>query len=373
MPEYNINDLLKKYNKGTLLPEEKDFLDTWYAGWMPEPQKISELELEQAKARVWAAVAPRAHFIRPWHWFSAAAAVFLIALLWTLGVHSGTEQRQMLTQRILTDFKPGKNKAVLTLANGEEVTLEGNQSGSIARQGGTLISQATAGKLVYGKSGTGKSAKLLMNSITTPRGGEYQLVLSDGTKVWLNAASSISFPVAFTGDQRTVTLTGEAYFEVAHDKSRPFIVSTAGQQIAVLGTHFNVSAYPDDDFTSTSLISGLVRVKNLSSGNVQLIQPGQGATTTAHDTHIDVHAINADEVISWKNGYFQFDNQSIYSIMKIMGRWYNVDVEYANVKNAERFGGTFSRGKNLSESLANLEKLGDIHFKLTAKKIIVTD
>ncbi|WP_421944254.1 FecR family protein [Pedobacter sp.] len=375
MLKYDINDLLKKFREGTILPEEQDYLEAWYLNWQPENQHISQTEIQDAKERVWSSLAkPITHKLKPWYWLSAIAGVFLVlCLFWFFKTDSNTVNSNLVAKRPKIDFNPGSNKAVLTLAGGEEISLSDDKKGNIAKQGATEISRTESGKLIYSGKLTDKQAALMMNKVSTPRGGEYQLILSDGTKVWLNAASSITFPAAFTGNQRLVTVTGEAYFEVAHDKKKPFIVSAGDQQISVLGTHFNVSAYDDDDFTKTSLISGLVNVKNLKSGQIKQIRPGQAASSSAKIYDLQIHPIDIDEILSWKNGYFQFDNQSIHSIMKIMSRWYNVDVEYSSDKNIERFGGTFSRGKQLSETLANLEKLGNVHFRITPKKVIVSN
>lgn len=375
MLKYDINVLLKKFKEGTILPEEQDYLETWYLNWQPEKQDISETEIDEAKERVWSSLAkPSIHILKPWYWLSAIAGVFLVlCLLWFWKINPGAVDSNLVAKQSAIDFNPGSNKAILTLAGGEEISLGDGKEGNIAKQGATEISRTQGGKLTYSGKLVDKQAALMMNKVSTPRGGEYQLILSDGTKVWLNAASSISFPAAFTGNKRLITVTGEAYFEVAHDKKKPFIVSAGDQQISVLGTHFNVSAYQDDDFTTTSLISGLVNVKNLNSGQAKLIRPGQGASSFGMNGDLNIHPVDTDEILSWKNGYFQFDNQSIYNIMKIMSRWYNIDVEYQGDKNFDRFGGTFSKGKQLSETLTNLEKIGNVHFRITSKKIVVSN
>ncbi|GGE52321.1 iron dicitrate transporter FecR [Pedobacter psychrotolerans] len=370
--QYDIDDLLQKFKNGSIQPDELDFLETWYLNWKPENQDIGAEDIKQAQERVWVKLNPSPKKHQLWQWLSAAAAVFLIAAIFWPGQTNYTK-KQTLTHQQIKEIKPGSNKAILTLAGGKDVVLGKNISGNISTQGEVSISQKNDGTLVYAKSNVSKNKADLFNKVTTPRGGEYQLVLSDGTKVWLNAASSITFPVAFTGGKRSVTVTGEAYFEVAHDQNKPFIVSAADQQITVLGTHFNVSAYAEDEQTTTALISGLINVRKGNSGKFQLVHPGQGAVTSLANQGISIEPINTDEVLSWKNGYFQFDNQSIYTIMKIMSRWYDVDVEFLDKKSTERFGGTFSRAKNLSESLANLEKLGKVHFKITSGKVIVSN
>lgn len=373
MPKYDINDLLQKLKDGTILPEEQAFLETWYLNWHPETKITSAQDVERSKTKVWAALEKQQNNHILWRRLSSVAAIFLIISVYWISRPEGTSSmKKPVVGQIKPDFKPASSKAILTLASGEELILENSSTTETVLQGNVTIRQSAAGKLVYDPSGSDKISHAMMNKISTPRGGQYQLVLSDGTKVWLNAASSISFPVAFPGDKREVSITGEAYFEVVHNNNRPFIVSAADQQITVLGTHFNVSAYIDDDFTSTALITGLVRVKSKKTGTVKVVRPGQAALSSAVGP-IHVEKIDTDDVLSWKNGYFQFDNQNIYAIMKIMSRWYDVDVEYRGEGSNERFGGTFSRGKNLSESLSNLEKLGKVHFKLLPDKIIVTN
>lgn len=372
MSEYKINDLLKKFRQGTILPEEQAFLETWYLNWDPENQNFTEAEIKAAKSRVWLSLNHPVRRLKPWYWLSAVAGILLfVTIFWFYKERIDSSGKNLVVKKIHTDFKPGGNKAILTLANGKEVSLGNFATGNVASQGAVQVMETETGKLVY-KRNTEISEAVMINKLTTPRGGEYQLVLSDGTKVWLNAASSISFPAAFTGNYRKVSITGEVYFEVAHNRQKPFIVTAADQEISVLGTHFNISAYQDDELTTTALISGSVSVKNLKTNTVKLIRPGEGATTSAKSGNIELHKIDVDEITSWKNGYFQFDNQNIYSIMKVLSRWYNVDVEFLDENNTEHFGGTFSRGRQLSETLANMEKLGNVHFKFTPKKIIVT-
>ncbi|SFA44421.1 FecR family protein [Pedobacter suwonensis] len=373
MPEYNINDLLKKFRQGTILPEEQAFLETWYLNWNSDNQHFTEDEINAAKSKVWLALNSPVHRLKPWYWLSAVAGILLfIIVFWFYKERIDSPRTNLVVKKARTDFKPGGNKAILTLANGEEVSLGNPAKGEVASQGTVQVTETETGKLVY-KGRKEISEAVMINKLTTPRGGEYQLVLSDGTKVWLNAASSISFPAAFEGNYRKVSITGEVYFEVAHDKKKPFLVTAREQEISVLGTHFNISAYQDDEFVTTSLISGAVRVKNLKTKVEKSIQPGQSATTSSANDDVLIHAIDKDEILSWKNGYFQFDNQNVYSIMKVLSRWYNVDVQFLSDKNTEHFGGTFSRGKQLSEILANLEKLGNVHFTITPKKVIVTD
>ena len=379
MQNLNIKDLLAKYKAGTISAEEMVLLETWYLQWNPEKQHLSEEELLAIKDEVWRSVAPRKEFTlkRTWPRVAAAASLLLVISVSAYYLLYKTTPAVKPIQTVAMqepDFKPGGNKAVLTLADGRQILLKDATNGKLAEQGAVVINKTAEGKIIYGalagNTVTGASA---FNTMSTPRGGQYQLTLADGTKVWLNAASSITFPVAFAGNERKVVVNGEAYFEVAHDARKPFIVSTGNQEITVLGTHFNVKAYDDDAGISTTLLAGRIRIKNLTSGKADLLSPGQQAKIYRDKSGINIKTVNTDDVMSWKNGYFLFDNQEIKSIMKIMSRWYDVDIEYKNSNKHDRFGGTFSRSSNMSEILNNLERIGNIHFKMEAKKVIVLD
>jgi transmembrane sensor len=264
---------------------------------------------------------------------------------------------------------PGSNKAILTLADGSKINLDNSGKGTITHQGLATVNKSNNGQLIYKIGGKVQPAAMLYNTATTPRGGQYQLILSDGTKVWLNAASSIKFPVAFSGSERHVELTGEAYFEVAKNKKMPFSIAVKGSSIEVLGTHFNVAAYDDDKHMVTTLLAGSVKLKK---GNAEaLLQPGQKAVLADGQTAYEVSEANTDEAVAWKNGYFVFDNENIQSIMKKISRWYDVDVSYNGAVTDQNFGGTVSRFSNVTELLKMLELTGTIHFKIEGRMITV--
>jgi transmembrane sensor len=378
MQNLTIKNLLAKYKAGTISAEEMVLLETWYLQWNPEKQDLSEEELLAIKDEVWRSVAPRRQFTLKHTWPRVAAAASLLLVI-SLSAYFLSHKTPAVkpTQSIAVqkpDFKPGGNKAMLILADGRQIVLKDAAAGKLAEQGAVVINKTAEGKIIYGAlAGNTRAKTPAFNTMTTPRGGQYQLTLADGTKVWLNAASSITFPVAFAGAERKVVVNGEAYFEVAHDARKPFIVSTGNQEITVLGTHFNVKAYDDDAGISTTLLAGSIRIKNLTSGRADLLSPGQQAKIYRNKNDINIKTVNTEDAISWKNGYFLFDNQEIKSIMKIMSRWYDVDVEYKNSNKHDRFGGTFSRSANMSEILNNLERVGNVHFKMEAKKVIVFD
>ncbi len=285
------------------------------------------------------------------------------------------------------DIAPGGQKAVLTLADGSKITLDDAGSGEIAKQAGISITKTPDGKLIYsvaGSQSTILTSQPEYNTIETPKGGQYQINLPDGSKVWLNAASSLRFPLTFIGNERKVELTGEAYFEVAHitspslkkpAKDMPFIVSSGNHTVEVLGTHFNINAYNDEPSIKTTLLEGRVRVSLPSpSGEKpqaslsQLLIPGQQSKA---DKTIKVFTVDTEEAVAWKNGYFMFNNENIPVIMRKISRWYNVEIEYRGDISQKVVWGSVSRFKNVSEVTDMLELTGLVHFKIEENRIIV--
>jgi ferric-dicitrate binding protein FerR (iron transport regulator) len=219
-----------------------------------------------------------------------------------------------------------------------------------------------------GTKASNQGSLISYNTLSTPRGGQYQLVLPDGSKVWLNASSSIHFPTAFAGHERNVELTGEAYFEIAKNKQKPFHVNVNGMQVEVLGTHFNVNAYGDEGAIKTSLLEGSVKIKK---GNISgLLKPGQQGVLKKNSTDLEIKNADMNEAIAWKNGLFEFDGADIKSIMREIGRWYDVDVVYAGKVPDRRFEGKISRDAQLSDVLKILA-LSNVKFSVEGKKIIV--
>jgi transmembrane sensor len=272
------------------------------------------------------------------------------------------------------DIRPGTNKAVLTLSDGSQLPLNNAVYGIVARQGNARLRKLKDGQLVYDLSETSSvpyvedTNQALYNSITTPRNGEYQLLLPDGTKVWLNAESSLRFPAVFTGSERRVELSGEAYFEVAKNREMPFRVIAGKTEIEVLGTHFNVNAYKEG--VKTTLLEGSVKLKK--DGDEILLQPGQSGIRSEHGAFtVEDELSDVEEVVDWKNGYFIFQDENIRSIMEKAARWYDVEVEYLGDTEDKNFWGKVSRYENISELLKNLELTGTIHFKIEGRKIIV--
>jgi transmembrane sensor len=266
-----------------------------------------------------------------------------------------------------TPVLPGSNRAVLTLSDGSNIDLDNSKDGLLCKQGGVKVDKLANGKLVYQNAGA-STKSVIYNTITTPRGGQYQVVLSDGTKVWLNAASALKYPATFAGKERMVELSGEAYFEVAKNKNMPFKVSLNKMAIQVLGTHFNVNAYADEDAIKTTLLEGSVK---LSSGNTtSFLKPGQQGVF-ARQENFRVNEVDVQEAVAWKNGYFIFDNENIQGIMRKISRWYDVDVDYSGKIDEGDFGGTISRFKSVSGVLKSLELTGTVHFKMQGRRITV--
>lgn len=271
------------------------------------------------------------------------------------------------------DVAPGGNKAILTLSNGTQIVLDSVANGALAQQGNTKIIKLDNGQLAYDPLNQ-KPGEVLYNTISTPRGGQYQIVLSDGSRVWLNAASSLRFPASFTGKERKVELTGEGYFEVAKNTAMPFRVSVKGMQVEVLGTHFNVNAYDDEGSLATTLLEGSVKVENEKSENpgfnVITLKSGEQANLSGDGKLKINHYVNTEEVIAWKDGNFDFNNTPVTDIMRQISRWYDMDVEYKGAIPTNRLTGKISRKVNLSQLMDMIQYTG-VNMEIKNKKITI--
>jgi transmembrane sensor len=267
------------------------------------------------------------------------------------------------------EIKQGGNKAVLKLADGSQIVLDSVKLGILANQSGAKVVKTEAGQVSFRSAEAHVSNPDAHNLISIPRGGQYIVELPDGSKVWLNSASSLRFPAVFSDSQRLVELTGEAYFEVAKDKARPFIVKTASQSVEVLGTHFNVNAYIDEPEVTTTLMEGMVKLVELSSGKTQLLKPDQQARLAGG---FRISQVDAETAIDWKNGNFRFSGDNIATIMRKVARWYDVDVKYQGIVTKEGFVGTVPRSKNIEEVLNTLKLTGLINYQINGKEITIT-
>lgn len=372
-----LTELLKDDHSGSLAREIEAQLraelspdDTAYdrAYWDDIAGKI--LASDHAGSQPLRVASVRKRRLRSW---AVAAAV---ALLVVSGTAYWLQQRQApapapeASLAAKQDIAPGGNKALLTLADGTQIPLDSAGNGALAQQGNTTIVKLDSGQLAY-RSQTGAApAAGLYNTIATPRGGQFRVALPDGSQVWLNASSSLRYPTAFTGGERKVELTGEAYFEVAKRTGMPFRIGTGGMEVEVLGTHFNIMAYDDEEAISTTLLEGAVKVTK--DGNSRRLLPGQQARLHRADGRMEVEQdANTEEAVAWKNGLIQFEGQDIRSAMRMIARWYNVDVEYqADVP--AHFRGIIPRNVPVSQVLKMMEMTGEVHFRISGNRIIVS-
>lgn len=318
-------------------------------------------------------------YFAKWKYVAIIAFFFTAGLLFYIGYD---KQKQpvvalKINQHYEDDVLPGGDKARLELADGSVLILEKVSNGSLQQQGGTQIVKQD-GQLVYNAAQGNHSDEISYNKISTPKGGQYQVILPDGSKVWLNAGSSLRFPTAFIGNERQVELTGEAYFEVAKltipspsgggHKLVPFIVQTNDVNIEVLGTHFNVMAYANEKSVNTTLLEGSVRVSQLTTHNSQLLTPGQQAKVNGS---IQLVNVDTEEVVAWKNNLFQFNGADIQTVMGQIERWYDVEVDYEGEMPSKHFTGIISKNINVSKVLGMLELTGGVKFEIKGKKISV--
>lgn len=306
------------------------------------------------------------------YFFKLAAAIVIIFSVMLWFYKSQLRQEQFSTKNQSHEkIVPGGNKAILTLANGTAINLQNAKNGTIANQGSIKINKTKDGKINYQALDPDETQALSTqyNTLYVPRGGQYQLTLPDGSKVWLNAESTLKYPVIFNYAERSVTLSGEAYFEVVHNEKAPFKVLSNGQTVEVLGTHFNVTSYPDDNGTITSLFQGSVKVSNSKTSSI--IKPGQMIFNNKKSNDLHISPASEDEILAWKNGYFNFNNEDIKNIMKRISRWYDVEVDFQGDIQNKSYWGTFPRSQSLATLLKNLEQTRTIHFKVSGRRIIV--
>jgi transmembrane sensor len=389
----DLQYFLQGYMAGTLSDKEKltlfVFLDNrknqqqWesligkvYEASDQEPAKYQDGELEEMIRLILrypvqeAASVPVRRLSYGWWKYAAAAVVILFSLTGYFLWNKHERQLPIAEQPAYkNDVMPGGNHAVLTLANGAHIILDSVGKGNLGVQGGSQVIKINAGSLTY-KTMANDATTVYYNSIATPAGGQYQVMLADGTQVWLNALSSLKFPTSFHGTNRTVEVTGEAYFEVAKDVSKPFIVHVNGAAVEVFGTHFNVMAYNNESALETTLLEGSIKFRK--GNKTLLLKPGQQSKLLP-DAGIElVNDVNTEQVVAWKNGMQSFNSAGIRTIMRQVERWYDIQVEYKGDITTRKFSGDIPREAKLSE-LLNLFKVNKIHFDIDAghKKMIV--
>jgi transmembrane sensor len=321
-------------------------------------------------------------FTRRW-WAVAALLIGTAVAVWLL-IRPKTPAPAVAGQQTLRhDRLPGRNVARLTLSDGSSITLDSAHDGFLAKQGNASITKSGDGSLAY-QPAKGERTVAVYNTLSTPRGGQYRLLLPDGSQVWLNAASSISYPTAFTEAERSVTITGEAYFEIVSNATMPFRVrinTPRGQKdVRVLGTHFNVKAYGDETTVTTTLLEGSVQLldggqgpnsgQGASGGAGTILKPGEQGQWRADGTmQVDPHA-NIEEAVAWKNGLFHFEGADVAEVMRQLSRWYDVDVVFKGKLPDAKFEGEITRNSNLTEVFKILQ-LSNVHFTVEDKKVIV--
>jgi transmembrane sensor len=283
-------------------------------------------------------------------WIAVAASLILVVFGVRFFVQQSAKQNiKVKIQATKTDIAPGGDKAVLTLGNGSKIVLDSIHNGLLAMQSGSSVSKTGNGVVAYHEDKTAQPDQISYNTLSTPRGGQFQLVLSDGTRVWLNAASSIIYPTAFAGRERRVTITGEAYFEVVHNDKSPFMVSVNGLTIEDVGTHFNIKAYQDETETTTTLLEGAVRIDG------RTIRAGEKAVADKSGS-IQVSEGNPEQAVAWKNGFFYFADADLETVMRELSRWYDFEVKYESKIPERQFDGMIGRSLTLGQVLKGLSK-----------------
>ena len=335
-------------------------------------EKTVELFLNKAIFQINQKSKGKGKVVTFYRWCAAAAILVILgSVAYFLMSRNSVPHAQLAAKKNqIHDIAPGGNRAILTLANGSTIILDSANNGVLTEQGNSKVIKVQSGKVSYQDKQNDNVVKVEYNTVTTPRGGQYQLQLADGSQVWLNAASSITFPTSFTGNERTVSITGEAYFEVSHNAAKPFHVIAHGVNVEVLGTHFNIMSYSDEENIKTTLLEGSVKVSN-DSMSVK-ISPGQQAVLNNSSNDISIqNNIDLEETVAWKNGKFIFHNADIKNIMHQLERWYNVSASFNTNVTKEEFEGIISRNVNLSQILAMLEKTGVVKVTIDGRNMIV--
>ena len=384
-------ELISKYLSGDLSPGEQEELRRWLDSDAANGKLLAELEndeqldkdlsflsgvnskmaWENVGSRINNPVPERKLAVSLGYW-KYAAAVLIFGLLSYAVFDAAYKPKGSMDvvagkRAVSNDVLPGGDKATLILADGSIVTLEDMENGTVREENGIRVSKKD-GQIVYELLKQQNNTAVTYNTITTPVGGQYSIVLPDGSKVWLNSASSLYFPTAFTGQNRDVQLTGEGYFEITKNEKMPFNVQAGKTNVKVLGTHFNLMAYTNEGVTKTTLLEGSVKVGNGSISKT--IVPGEQALT---GENVQVRAVDTDEAVAWKNGYFQFENEDLRTILRQLNRWYNVDVDNEQQIPDKHFTAVISRNTNLAQVLRMLEMSGELDFKIEGNKITIQE
>lgn len=376
MDQDQLHNVLRKYLEGSASTEDARLLRDWYRSleteeviWvLDEPSEMDRLQTRMLD-RLQQEIRPPAPVRRLWPRLLVAAGVVLLLAGFAYIRYLRPSHSPVEPLTAVHDLPPGGNRATLILGGGQAITLDSAGQGMLAAQGSMRVVKSGNGQLEYvRKTQAGDAGDIAYNTIIIPNGGTYTVTLSDGSKVWLNAGSSLKYPVRFTGNARQVDLTGEAYFEVASNPAQPFTVHCLGQNVAVLGTRFNVNAYTNEPVIRTTLLEGRVRIEE--GTHAVLLRAGEQSMVGADGTVRVSQDIDTAEAMAWRYGMFQFNAADIGTVMRQIGRWYDVDVVYEGKLPDDRFHGKIPRNVNASQALQILS-IGGINFKIEGKKIIL--
>lgn len=371
--------LLDRYLSGETSSAETEKINDWLdrqqypsSNWQEMDEPAQEKLLLQTRNRLLESITldeNQSHRIQQtikWPIWMAAAILLLICGVSLFWLKSGTVPSG-LNPAYANDINPGKNRAILRLDDGTEIPLDDSGKKELFKRAGIRIIKTGTGQIRYETTNQAPTLPAY-HTIITPRGGQYEVLLPDSSRVWLNAGSLLKFPSSFKGSKtRTIALTGEAYFEVAHHPEQPFNVITGKQTVRVLGTHFNITAYQGDDNISTTLLQGSVAIN--TNGNTTLLKPGEQASFSP--TALKVREVNAENVIAWKKGKFSFEDENISDIMARIARWYDVEIIYDGQLAHKNFSGSISRFSKISQVLDLLESTNTVHFKIEGRRVTV--
>jgi ferric-dicitrate binding protein FerR (iron transport regulator) len=378
MTKQEAKELLERVENGTCTPEEKILVDSWYLDITRQAKDFTgAIDYESEKLWIWNQLQKRKVRRLP-NWLVAAACLTFFML--SIGVYVFVSQKHSHPAAELAskDILPGTNKATLTLANGKRIDLDAAKNGNIASLTGVTVQKTASGKVIYhitsGNDVSANAETLAYNTISTPNGGQYEVILPDGTDVYLNAASSLIYPTRFAGNERLVTLSGEAYFEVSKDPSKPFIIkstnvagSTVPQQlIKVLGTHFNVSCYPEEPI-KTTLAEGKIEISQPANPQKATLKPGNQSIVSSNG--IKVQQVNVEAATAWKDGLFVFSNTDLQTVLKQISRWYDVEVDQS-ITEDQSFEGEIPRNVSLYKVLEAIEIGSHVKLKVKGRRIV---
>ncbi len=366
---HNANELLEKYQKGTCTPEERRLVERYLNKKVQDsPLFPDERRMRASVDRLDAAFRQRTesrHSLHIDRWLPYAAAILFITFLGTW-VFFGDQVLNQKTAIVNTQIAPGGNKATLTLANGQIIVLDEAQNSIIVRNENITYNDGITQVTMLDQVEVSPTPETL--TLTTPKGGTYQITLPDGSNVWLNANSTLKYPSHFTGSERLVEISGEAYFSVARNKDRPFKVISRGQQIEVLGTGFNISAYPDDPEIKTTLVEGAIQIVNLTSKIVNKLSPGE--QSIIQEAATTVQQVDPNQYIAWRDGRFYFDHTPFDEMIRQVARWYDIEVIYNRDIPKETFTGEMARDLTL-QAMLDLLDISDATISLEERTLIV--